>query len=188
MILYIHGFGSTGNSFKSEILEKNFPNEKVIYPNLEHRPKKDIETLSKIIEKYKSEKILLVGTSLGAYYAYLLGRKYSVSCALVNPSLEPYETLVKWIGEVKNYNTDKYFTWSTECINELKEIKKTESETKYYPHLINVFIGGKDETLNHSKLSKELPFVKIKEYKNENHRFTNFGLLMKEFKKIMRNS
>ena len=133
MILYIHGFGSTGKSFKSQLLEKYFPSETVLYPNLEHKPEQDMKMLCELVKKYKNEKVLIVGTSLGAYYTYLLGRKFKVQCALVNPSMEPENTLSSQVGSCMNYNTGESFEWTKEHLVQLKEMREM-LEGKYPPY------------------------------------------------------
>jgi predicted esterase YcpF (UPF0227 family) len=186
MILYIHGFGSTGNSFKSEMLKKHFPDETVLCPNLKHEPVRDMMELYSIVDEYKKkENVLLVGTSLGGYYAYLLSRMLEVPCALVNPSMKPNETLVKHVGKCENYNTEETFEWTTEHLSELKEMGSSAEKSKYYPHMIHVFIGEEDEKLSHENIREILPFASVTTYPGENHRFTHFGLLMEEFSKIL---
>jgi len=188
MILYIHGFGSTGQSFKTDLLKAYFPLEEIISPTLKHNPKEDFLTLMDIVKQHKNEKVLIVGTSLGAYYAYLLSRKFKVHCALINPSMEPGETLTKHLGTCKNYNTGESFEWTKTHLSQLKEMREIfEGKYNFNCKFYNVFLGEKDESLNHSLTKEIFKGSVIKIYPEENHRFSSFGILLEEFFQILNN-
>jgi len=183
MILYIHGFGTTGNSFKSSKLKEFFPSETILSPTLTHEPEKDFNSLSELLGKYKQENNLIIGTSLGGYYAYLLSQLTNTQCALINPSLEPENTLFKYIGEFKNYNTGVPFVWKPEHIDQLIKLKKKIGKTNH--KLVYTYIGLKDKEINNTKIKEKLPGCYVKLYKNESHIFNKFELLLPEFKKII---
>lgn len=81
MILYLHGFGSCANSNKTKILKSHFLD--FYAPGLPENPK---ETISKI-ESLINPKTMLIGSSLGGYYAIYFAVKYNLKAVLINPSL-----------------------------------------------------------------------------------------------------
>lgn len=120
MIIYLHGFNSSGNGNKVKILEKEF---NVISPSY---PSNDIDKAIKIvndlIEKHKSDnEIMLVGTSMGGFIAQYLGVKHNLKYVLINPSLEPCKTLSRHLGKNTNFTTNEVYTLTEDNIKEFEK-------------------------------------------------------------------
>ena len=164
-ILYIHGFGSCGNSNKSKILKQlNFS---VLSPNLPPSPKDAVNMLDSII----TPDTVLVGSSLGGYYAIYLAEKYFLKAVLINPSLKPYKTLKKYTGLQYRFCDKKPFYWKKEYLKELKELKTKPKRGKYL-----VLLQSGDEVLNYKKTLKKFknrPNSKVIVEYGGNHRFEN---------------
>ena len=56
---------------------------------LSHNPEAAIEQLEKLISSGGGKPYLLVGSSLGGYYATYLAEKYACRAALINPAVSP---------------------------------------------------------------------------------------------------
>ncbi len=67
MIIYIHGFGSSGGGTKAVETTGFFKNDTVLAPTLPIEPVAAIDFLSGEIEKSR-EKVFLIGSSLGVFY------------------------------------------------------------------------------------------------------------------------
>ena len=87
-VLYVHGFGSSGQSGTVTRLRTVMPNAKVIAPDLPIHPQEAISLLHGICEKEKPD--LIIGTSMGGMYTEQL-RGFDRIC--VNPALEIAETM-----------------------------------------------------------------------------------------------
>jgi len=165
MIVYIHGFGSCANSNKVKLL-KNYFGE-VIALNLPPSPREAIKKL----EPYSKPESLLIGSSLGGYYAIYLAEKYGLKAVLINPSLKPYKTLKPYIGTQYRYCDNAPFEWKKEYLKELKELKVPIKRGKYL-----VLLQSKDEILNYKKALKKFknrPNAKVIVEYGGNHRFEN---------------
>lgn len=58
---------------------------------------------------YPLDNVVIVGTSLGAYYAHQLSQKLAIGCIMINPAIKPKDVLAKFIGDNTNYVTgEKY--------------------------------------------------------------------------------
>ena len=70
MIIYIHGFGGSGQGSKAKLLCEYFKSieEDFIAPSLSYVPELAISTLQELIESYHGE-VYLIGSSLGGFYA-----------------------------------------------------------------------------------------------------------------------
>jgi len=95
LIIYLHGFRSSEESSKFNLLKKMFPKEKVI--SLEyspHNPKLAAAQIEKVItDHYLEYDIVVIGTSLGGFWARWAAKQFQVKSILINPSLHPDKTL-----------------------------------------------------------------------------------------------
>lgn len=143
-LIYIHGFGSCGKGNKYKILKKL--NIHILAPNLPTSPKEAINLLDAIIKPGD----ILIGSSLGGYYAIYLAEKYFLKAILINPSLKPDKTLKNYTGLQFRFCDKKPFYWKKEYLNELREFKTKPKRAKYL-----VLLQSKDEILNYKKTLKK---------------------------------
>jgi len=130
LLIYIHGFNSSPDSFKAKELLSYLTQyqlqEYYLVPTLGHWPQESIAQLETIIQQYLAQhhsgKIALIGSSLGGYYATYLAEKYELSAVMINPAIRPYELLDDYIGENKNYHTDESYELTKEHMHQLKAI------------------------------------------------------------------
>ncbi len=172
MILYIHGFASSGEGEKARIFRQHYKGigEKFLAPSLSFIPELAVKTLEEIIQN--CEDLKLIGSSLGGYYALFLARKYNRKAVLINPSLHPQETLKKVLGEQNCYYDGKSrFCWEEEHIKMLDEFVVTK------PTLENLFVMLQkgDETLNWEVAAKELKGAKMLIEEGGNHSFSGIA-------------
>ena len=74
MIVYLHGFASSGVSDKVTALKERFGDDKVIAPDLPFDPDEVVSLVYDVVRNFMKnrkpdEKLVFVGTSLGAFYA-----------------------------------------------------------------------------------------------------------------------
>ena len=87
-ILYVHGFGSSGQSGTVTRIREVLPSAEVIAPDLPIRPQEAMDLLLKVCEAERPD--LIIGTSMGGMYAEML---YGYDRILVNPALEMGDTM-----------------------------------------------------------------------------------------------
>ena len=121
MILYIHGFASSGLGAKARTVRAFF-GEEAMAPSLSYVPDLAVDTLTQIVETAEKhgEKIGLIGSSLGGFYALWLAERYGLRCVLVNPSLETWKTLAAVRGNAVNYYDGATFEWNDRHVESLK--------------------------------------------------------------------
>ena len=96
-ILYLHGFASCGEGNKSSELKKCFGTDNVIAPDLPPSPLDAIQIIEEILRSSHFD--VLIGSSLGGFYATCLAEKYRMKAILLNPSTQPWETLSSQLGK-----------------------------------------------------------------------------------------
>lgn len=151
MLLYIHGFNSSPQSYKASSLKKwlRTSDPSIMYdaPYLRPYPAEAIAQLEKIIEDCLAKKnaVGLIGSSLGGYYAAWLAEKYHLRAVLVNPAVRPFELLSGYIGENKNYHNDDHYTFEQKHVDELKVFYVSEHSA---PENLLLMVQTGDKTLD----------------------------------------
>ncbi len=170
MILYIHGFGSSGQGGKATLFREYFEDE-VIIPSLSYVPSLAIDTLEQIIEMLlsKDETVGLVGSSLGGYYAIYLANKYDLKAVLINPAIYPYKTLDK-VGMAMNYFDGSSFEVTSEHLKNLKsyEVEFVKNEENFL-----TLLQTDDEVLDYNEAVEKLPNSDLVIEEGGNHSFEN---------------
>ncbi|RXJ69272.1 esterase [Halarcobacter ebronensis] len=170
MILYIHGFGSSGFGGKATLFRDYFE-EEVITPSLSYVPALAIDTLEQIIEMLlaKDEKVGLVGSSLGGYYSIYLANKYDLKAVLINPAVNAYKTLDK-IGMATNYYDGTSFEVTQEHLKSLKsfEVKDIKNQKNFM-----TLLQTEDEVLDYSEAAEKLSQSELIIEEGGNHSFEN---------------
>lgn len=117
MFIYLHGFASSSQSHKALELKRLLPGYHFVA--LDYEPHKIAHALPSLIEEVNQyahylppdELFVLIGSSLGGFYAKLLAREldYIHHVVMINPALTPSRTLRRVIGENQNYQTGERF-------------------------------------------------------------------------------
>ncbi len=168
MILYVHGFGSSGQGSKATLLRSLLKDENFIAPSLSIVPDLAISTLCELIEAFqKYDQVYLIGSSLGGYYCLYLSEKYNIPAVLVNPAIYPYNTLEKALGHVPNYYDLSSFEWRE---THLKILKNFEV---HYPNPNNylLLLQKGDEVLDYTEVLEKLPEAQKIVEEGGNHSF-----------------
>ncbi len=125
MIVYIHGFNSSPASFKAKLLHERLaargrPDE-FAAPALPHGPAAAAALIEDLARTHPQA--LLVGSSLGGYYATWLAERFGLRAVLVNPAVRPYELLAGNVGRQKNFHTGEEYDFTARHIEELRALE-----------------------------------------------------------------
>ena len=92
-IIYLHGFQSSALSIKGQQIKDYCQQQgqkvRVNLPDLNMPPKQTMAHLAAMIENL--DQVVLVGSSLGGFYATQLVAKYGVPAVLINPAMRPWQ-------------------------------------------------------------------------------------------------
>ena len=114
MILYIHGFASSGLGSKAQVFRRYFAEQGISFfaPSLPTIPALAIQTLEEYIESKPAQQIGLIGSSLGGFYALYLANKYKLKAVLINPAMTPYRLLNNFDSHVKHFHDGSEFEFN----------------------------------------------------------------------------
>lgn len=151
MIVYLHGFGSTGNSKKVDALIEKFGADQVFSPDLPVDPSEVVDLVrEKVFDWYKtrdpSDKLVFVGTSLGAFYASFFAHTFDAPAVIVNPSVRPNESLKDHVGRNVNHVTKEEFWLTLAHLGKLKFMREYLTNG-YKGVLIHLFVAKDDEVI-----------------------------------------
>ena len=169
-VLYIHGFASCGQGNKSRLLSQHYGDDWVSSPDLPVAPADAIHLLQDIIEQKRID--LLVGASLGGYYAEYLNGKFAIPTVLINPSTRPFDTLAAYLGSNTNWCSGEQFAWPPEYLQQLQQMYRHEVplDERYL-----VLLQTADDVLDYELAARRYEQQQVIVERGGNHRFENLG-------------
>ena len=167
MIIYVHGFGGSGEGSKAKAFREYFKsiNEDFIAPSLSYVPSLAIKTLEELIESYDDVK--LIGSSLGGFYTMYLGNKYDLKSVVINPSVFPYVTLNRCVGQAPNFYDESSFEWNEVHVQMLKNYEIQIKNQKNFMLLVQ----KGDELLDYKEAVAKLPNSSLHVEEGGSHSF-----------------
>jgi predicted esterase YcpF (UPF0227 family) len=128
LIVYLHGFNSSPQSHKAQVLQR-FMAERGLaaeyacptLPPLAGDAMREIEKLP------LGRKSCFVGSSLGGFYATYLAEKHGLRAVLINPAIDPHVGLRAYLGPQQNLHTGEPY--------QLTEAHLREWEGLYVPRI-----------------------------------------------------
>jgi len=148
MIIYLHGFNSSPESFKSRLIEARLDEldglDLFAAPALPHGPKEAIASVDVLLPDDPTT-VTFVGSSLGGFYATHLAEKHGARAVLVNPAVKPHLLLAPRLGEQENFHTKARWQLTQRHLDELA-VLEIEPITRPERYLLLVETG--DEVLD----------------------------------------
>ena len=186
VLLYLHGFASSGNSTKVEHIRKAFPDHIVIAPNLSPQAARTKLQLTNLVENLIAEHsgdVLVMGTSLGGFWADYISLKYELKGLIINPSTTPHLTLRKYIGQTIDGfkwvepDCDDYFDVWYENLWSSRKISKSPR---------TVLLAKDDDILNYDiAVNKYRDTAKVVLFDSGGHRFERYDDICKHIRELL---
>lgn len=124
-LIYLHGFRSSPLSFKARMVGDRMREagleQRFVCPQLPASPREAMALVQQRIG-VRSEDVL-IGSSLGGYYATWLAERTGCSAVLLNPAVNPAEGLERYTGPQTMFHTDEPFEFRTEYLDELRALR-----------------------------------------------------------------
>lgn len=166
-LLYIHGFASSGHSHKAELLQHHF--EEVYAPSLSHVPQLALETLEQFADAM-NEPPLLIGSSLGGFYALYLSQRLNLPAILINPVVKITAEMEQLLGMHHNYFDGSRFEFTEAHLQSLHDYQCPAPRSDRL--LLMLQMG--DEVLDHHQTLQHLPGAQQLIELGGNHSFSGF--------------
>jgi len=148
MIIYLHGFGSNGNAFKARLLKRIYPGINIFSPDLSIEPKKAITFLEKYISgQCQNSPFLIVGSSLGGFYALHLHVRFNIPAVLLNPTVQPVADLKRRIKNDSGFDPQVLIGWNDAYLDEFSDYYHDPNEIR--KDKLTVCLNRDDELLDY---------------------------------------
>jgi predicted esterase YcpF (UPF0227 family) len=146
-LIYIHGFNSSPASFKARVLRdalaQRAPACAFLAPALPHAPAAAARLLDALAAAHP--RAMLVGSSLGGYYATWLAERHDLRAVLINPAVRPYELLAGHVGMQTNLHTGEQYEFTPAHVAELRALEPAAIG----PHRYLLMVETADEVLDY---------------------------------------
>jgi predicted esterase YcpF (UPF0227 family) len=125
-ILYLHGFISSPASRKAvmlgDYLRGQAPEVEYLVPELHHRPARAIAQVLELCRGRDPAGLLLVGSSLGGFYATVVAERTGCRAVVLNPAVHPHRHFERYLGPQENLYTGERFDLTRGHVAELAEL------------------------------------------------------------------
>ena len=152
-ILYIHGLNSAPASKKAstliEVMQRIGLEAQLRVPALHHHPRQAIGQLDEAIAALGAP--LLVGSSLGGYYATHLAERHGLKALLINPVVNPHRLFDGFLGTQQNLYTGESWELTLDHVDALAEL---EVPAPQHPQRYQVWLQTADETLDYRQAER----------------------------------
>jgi uncharacterized protein len=168
-LLYLHGFRSSPQSAKAmtmlwHVLAYNagVPAAQRIQWHCPQLPPSPQQAMRKIMRwvrdgdrvEGKVQPLVVIGSSLGGYYAAQVAEQTGARCVLLNPAVYPARDLKAFIGRVKNWHDEGGYAFTQQHVDELLAMQGTAFTR---PQRYAALISKADEVLNWREMTARYP-------------------------------
>jgi predicted esterase YcpF (UPF0227 family) len=157
LLVYLHGFRSSPRSSKAvmtgEAVKALASAENTIdwyCPQLLASPKESMAVVTKYIDQSKADHMVVIGSSLGGFYANYLAEKYGCKAVALNPAVRAARELAPHVGMMTSYDSNEPFDFRPEYIDELKTL---QVEGITIPNRYFLIAAKGDELLDWTEMS-----------------------------------
>jgi hypothetical protein len=122
-ILYLHGFISSPASRKAvmlgDYLRGQAPDIEYLVPALHHRPAQAMSRIEEQCLARNPDDLLIVGSSLGGFYATVAAQGLGCRAVVINPAVHPQAHFERYLGAQENLYTGERFELTRQHVAEL---------------------------------------------------------------------
>jgi len=174
-VLYLHGFRSSPKSFKARVVHKALEDagraHALICPQLPASPKEAMDLALRLAERHAPDRLAIIGSSLGGFYATWLAERLGVRAVLLNPSVNPLKNLQHHVGVTTAWHSDEPFEFRREYIDELAalRVEKISRPERYY-----LVAATGDEVLDYRDMVAHYAGAKQRVIEGSDHAISEF--------------
>lgn len=125
-LLYLHGFRSSPQSTKASQMARwvaeRHPQVAWHCPQLPASPAAALAMLRALITGWPAQRSAIVGSSLGGFYATVLGESLRCRTVLINPAVDPARDLAGMIGSTTTWHSGEPFEFEAGYVDDLRRM------------------------------------------------------------------
>lgn len=179
-LLYLHGFRSSPQSFKAQVIAKWMQDKGLekdwACPQLNLAPHAAITVVRKILDHWlnmgvMAKQIVIIGSSLGGFYATWLAEQYGCRCVLLNPAVTPWQDLHEYLGEQPLWHGGGSITVEAHYMDELKSLSVPAITL---PQRYFLIAATGDEIIDYRTMLTHYLGARIRLIQGDNHGLSTF--------------
>ena len=175
-VLYLHGFRSSPQSTKARqvaaVMATQFAHITWWCPQLPPSPKAAAALIAEGTAPWPANRMAVMGSSLGGFYATWLATQRGCKAVLLNPAIDPARDLAKYIGEQTAWHDPaERFFFDAEFVGELSAL---EVGPLPHPERVWALIAKGDEVLDWREMTARYPGAQQVLLEEGDHALSNF--------------
>ncbi|MDB5806136.1 MAG: alpha/beta hydrolase family protein [Betaproteobacteria bacterium] len=182
MIIYLHGFRSSPQSYKAQLLAERMAQlgraSDYLCPQLPVSPAEAIGLAQNLTRDRDPAQLTLFGSSLGGYYATYLAEQLGCRAVMLNPAMRAFEKLKHYVGPQTMYHGGgEAFDFKAEYLEELRAmfIPAITRPERYF-----LVAATGDELLDWREMAANFPGARHKVIGGSDHGLSDFADYMDE--------
>ncbi len=190
-LLYLHGFRSSPRSAKAQRMARwvaeQRPDLVWLAPQLPPSPREAIELIQRLIAAWPRDRLAVMGSSLGGFYASWVQQHTGCRAVLLNPAVDPARDLSRYIGEHSCWqNPEERFFFRPEFVDELRAIAQDLTPGSIArPRQILAVIAKGDEVLDWREMHARYAGSRIKLLEGSDHGLSDFDDYLPELTEFL---
>ncbi len=175
-LLYLHGFRSSPRSAKARQVAAWMAAHRpdVIWwcPQLPPSPREAVALLEAGIAGWPRDRMAVIGSSLGGFYATVIAERTGCPAVLLNPAVEPARDLAAHIGEQTAFHDPgTHFHFRAEYVDELRALAPAAITR---PERYCALIAKGDEVLDWREMSARYAGAAVTLLEGGDHALSDF--------------
>lgn len=182
MLLYLHGFRSSPESFKAQLLAQRMQARQQLdrwsCPALPASPALALNMAKQAAQALLTQhhaqpaELTIVGSSLGGFYAVCLAEQLGARAVALNPAVQAPRDLATQVGQHSQFHSDEPFVFLPEYVQELSDMA-VKHITQPERYLLIAATG--DEVLDWHEMNDFFEGAQRIIIKGDNHGLSSFA-------------
>lgn len=177
-VLYLHGFRSSPKSAKAQYMgawmRAHLPDVQWACPQLPPSPKEAMALVAEQLAAWPIERMAVVGSSLGGFYATVVAEGVGCPAVVLNPAINPARDLAGHIGDLTSYHDpDDHFYFRPEYVTQLR-VMTPRAITR--PERYFAVIAKGDEVLDWHEMTARYAGATVRLLEGSDHALSDFDL------------
>lgn len=175
-LLYLHGFRSSPQSTKAQQMARwmatALPHVTWWCPQLPPSPQAAAALIAQGTAHWPSQRMAVMGSSLGGFYATWFAAQRHCPAVLINPAVDPARDLARYIGEhTAWHDPHERFYFAPEYVDELRALYV---DALPQPEQVLAFIAKGDEVLDWREMTARYPGAQQLVLEGGDHALSDF--------------
>lgn len=175
-LLYLHGFRSSPQSMKAQKVAARVaarhPGVTWWCPQLPPSPREAMAQVLQGVAAWPHERMAVIGSSLGGYYARVVAEQTGCKTVLLNPAVHPARDLQRHIGEQSGWHAPhEHFYFQAHFVDELRAL---DPGPLSHPQRCYAIIAQGDEVLDWREMCASTAGAHLKLLPASDHALSDF--------------